>query len=86
MVLLLTIAQQLGNGKTELFWTMDRIVDAPVRQPPRSPDLSLMDFYFWGHMTTIEYGKEINTDKLAKKDDFKSSEFNEKFKSNIKKY
>lgn len=29
----------------------------PVAWPPRSPDLTPMDFYFWGHMKSLVYDK-----------------------------
>lgn len=31
----------------------------PVEWPPRSPDLSPLDFYLWGHLKSLVYAKKI---------------------------
>lgn len=33
----------------------------PVPWPARSPDLNPLDFYLWGHMSTIVYANEVNS-------------------------
>lgn len=37
-------------------------VDASNGWPPKSPDLNVMDFYFWRHKKTIICGVEINNE------------------------
>ena len=40
----------------------------PVEWPPRSPDLTPMDFYLWGHLKSIMYQKKIrNMDHLKRR-------------------
>lgn len=36
--------------------------NGPIRWPPRSPDLTPLDFYFWGHMKDLVYQEEIETE------------------------
>jgi hypothetical protein len=31
-----------------------------VSWPPRSPDLTLLDFYLWGHLKTVVYATPVN--------------------------
>lgn len=33
----------------------------PHAWPPRSPDLTVLDYYLWGHMKQIVYSEEVNT-------------------------
>jgi len=33
----------------------------PVALPPRSPDLTPLDFYLWGHMKTLVYETKVNS-------------------------
>jgi len=33
----------------------------PVAWPPRSPDLSSVDYYLWGHMKTLVYETKVNS-------------------------
>ena len=33
----------------------------PVTRPPRSPDLTPLDFYFWGHMKTLVYETKVDS-------------------------
>ena len=35
----------------------------PVGWPPRSPDLNPLDFYFWGHIKTMVYVTEVNSEQ-----------------------
>ncbi|GFX86254.1 uncharacterized protein TNCV_2561361 [Trichonephila clavipes] len=38
----------------------------PVRWPARSPDLSCLDFYFWGHMKSLVYDTPVdNAEELV---------------------
>ncbi|GFU47859.1 uncharacterized protein TNCV_4966741 [Trichonephila clavipes] len=38
----------------------------PVRWPARSPDLSCLDFYFWGHMKPLVYDTPVdNAEELV---------------------
>ncbi|GFT21471.1 uncharacterized protein TNCV_2307291 [Trichonephila clavipes] len=40
--------------------------DGPVRWPARSPDLSCLDFYFWGHMKSLVYDTPVdNAEELV---------------------
>ncbi|GFW05095.1 uncharacterized protein TNCV_598891 [Trichonephila clavipes] len=40
----------------------------PVRWPARSPDLSCLDFYFWGHMKSLVYDTPVdNAEELVAK-------------------
>lgn len=32
----------------------------PVNWPPRSPDLTPLDYYLWGHMKALVYGEKVN--------------------------
>lgn len=34
--------------------------NGPVRWPPRSPDLSPLDFFFWGHIKNLLYRRTNN--------------------------
>lgn len=33
----------------------------PIAWPPRSPDLTPMDFYLWGHLKTLVYSSPVHT-------------------------
>ena len=33
----------------------------PVAWPPRWPDLTPLDYYFWGHMKTLVYETKVNS-------------------------
>ena len=33
----------------------------PVAWPPRSPDLTPLDYYLWGHMKTLVYETKVNS-------------------------
>ena len=33
----------------------------PIVWPPRLPDLTLLDFYFWGYMKTLIYETPVET-------------------------
>lgn len=33
----------------------------PIAWPPRSPDLTPMDFYLWGHLKTLVYSSPVDT-------------------------
>ena len=33
----------------------------PVAWPPRSPDLTPLDYYIWGHMTTLVYETKVDS-------------------------
>jgi hypothetical protein len=33
----------------------------PLAQPPRSPDLTTLDFYLWGHMMTLVYERKADS-------------------------
>ena len=33
----------------------------PVAWPPRSPDLTPIDYYIWGHMKTLVYEKKVDS-------------------------
>jgi len=33
----------------------------PVAWPPRSPDLTLLDYYLWGHMKTLMYETKVDS-------------------------
>ena len=33
----------------------------PVACPPRSPDLTLLDYYLWGHMKTLVYETKVDS-------------------------
>jgi hypothetical protein len=33
----------------------------PVALPPRSPDLTPLDYYLWGHMKTLVYESKVNS-------------------------
>jgi Transposase. len=35
--------------------------DAPVHWPPRSPDITPMDFFLWGTVKSLVYAKPVNT-------------------------
>src|SRR5258705_1336501 len=35
----------------------------PVAWPPRSPDLTSLDLFFWGHMKNVVYETPINTEE-----------------------
>ena len=40
----------------------------PIAWPARSPDLNPLDYYFWGHITSIVYATEINSrDELVER-------------------
>ncbi|EFN71217.1 hypothetical protein EAG_05969, partial [Camponotus floridanus] len=36
---------------------------SPIAWPPRSPDLSLLDFFLWGHIKTLIYETPIETEQ-----------------------
>jgi hypothetical protein len=36
--------------------------NGPIRWPPRSPDLTPLDFYLWGHMKDLVYEVQIYTE------------------------
>jgi hypothetical protein len=33
----------------------------PLAQPPRSPDLTTLDFYLWGHMMALVYERKVDS-------------------------
>lgn len=35
--------------------------EGPINWPPRSPDLTPMDYYVWGHMKSIVYAEKVTT-------------------------
>jgi len=35
--------------------------DGPVTWPPRSPDLTPLDYYLWGHMKTLVYETKVQS-------------------------
>ncbi|GFX69698.1 uncharacterized protein TNCV_1770661 [Trichonephila clavipes] len=35
----------------------------PVNWPARSPDLSCLDFFLWGHMKSLVYASNVNSDE-----------------------
>lgn len=37
--------------------------DAPVTWPPRSPDLNPLDYFLWGHLKVVVYGRPVNTEE-----------------------
>lgn len=37
--------------------------DGPILWPPRSPDLTIMDFYLWGRLKQIVYSEPLDNDK-----------------------
>jgi hypothetical protein len=40
----------------------------PTAWPPRSPDLNPLDFYLWGHLTTLMYAAPVdNEDALHRR-------------------
>ena len=49
----------------------------PVAWPPRSPDLTLLDYYIWGHMKTLVYEKKVDC-RADERSDFCSGRTNTK--------
>ncbi|KAJ8963136.1 hypothetical protein NQ318_018601 [Aromia moschata] len=37
--------------------------DCPILWPPRSPDLTILDFYLWGHLKQIVYREPLENDE-----------------------
>ena len=37
--------------------------DAPVKWPPRSPDMTPLDYFLWGSLKTIVYSRPINNEE-----------------------
>lgn len=37
--------------------------DAPVKWPPRSPDMNPLDFFFWGAMKAAVYKQNVDTEE-----------------------
>ncbi|KAJ8942840.1 hypothetical protein NQ318_022855 [Aromia moschata] len=37
--------------------------DGPILWPPRSPDLTILDFYLWGHLKQIVYREPLENDE-----------------------
>ncbi|KAJ8937548.1 hypothetical protein NQ318_002765 [Aromia moschata] len=63
--------------------------DGPILWPPRSPDLTILDFYLWGRLKQIVYSEPLENDEEHLKfykslsiEDFRNS-FNE-FRARIK--
>ena len=51
-----------GRGSAGLSADLqDQILDLPVAWPPRSPDLTPLDFYLWGDIKRIVYSEEITS-------------------------
>ena len=37
----------------------------PIEWPPRSPDLTALDYYIWGHMKTLVYETKVDSKELC---------------------
>ncbi|GBM27685.1 hypothetical protein AVEN_95348-1 [Araneus ventricosus] len=37
--------------------------DGPVPLPPRSPDLSRLDYFLWGHLKSLVYATPVDSDE-----------------------
>jgi hypothetical protein len=38
----------------------------PTAWPPRSPDLSPLDFYLWGHLATLVYAAPVDNEEALR--------------------
>ena len=48
----------------------------PVAWPPRSPDLTPLDYYIWGHMKTLVYESKVDSRAVVIwKPDFKNTRY-----------
>lgn len=52
--------RQFLNNQFPRRW-IGRGEEAPVKWPPRSPDLNILDFYFWGFMKGKVYATPVET-------------------------
>jgi hypothetical protein len=43
-----------------ITWTERCLGDGPIVWPPRSPDLTPLDFFLWGYVKTIVYRVKFN--------------------------
>lgn len=50
----------VGNLLTELFGQRWLATRGPILWPPRSPDITPLDFYFWGFLKNKIYNKKYN--------------------------
>jgi len=46
----------------------------PVAWPPRSPDLTPMDYYLWGHMKTLVYETKVESRAALRRRIFAAAE------------
>ncbi|KAJ8895193.1 hypothetical protein PR048_000518 [Dryococelus australis] len=47
--------------RNNTYRTLHVYVEGPIVWPPRSPDLTPLDFYLWGHVKTLVYDTPVNT-------------------------
>jgi len=55
----------------------------PVAWPPRSPDLTHLDYYLWGHMKTLVYETKVDSREALRDRIFAAAEHIRNHSSNI---